>query len=207
MSKTKGAKYKSGGGKAISLSQVSDAAEKFLEEAERCSSVDPEGQKPVMGFAAMTTAFACILAIGEALVGHNNVRDFRCIEEFCKFMNNNEWLLHKPDQPLTLQPNEILYEIRNALAHALSLPKTVALVPTKEICYSKYCATYQIGIVPSLFVNAVREATHEIIRNHPTKGFDLSVVAGKRRLLIERSPVKVDPMISGGSVPSVRQHL
>jgi len=180
---------------ARTLSQVADAANYFLDEAERCSR-----SEPVMGFAAMTTALACVIAIGEALVGQPRSQDHACINAFCKKMTSLDWLLSSPtNQAQQQSPADILWNVRNALAHALSLPSNVVLVPTKA-SYADYSAKFEIGIVPSLFVEAVRKTIKEVISQQPTITFDPTRV--HKPLQIDRSPVKVDSLPSSGSMPA-----
>ena len=192
--KSKKSPSRSNNQRVRTVSQVAEAAENFLNEAERCSRSDP-----VMGFAAMSTAFACVIAIGESLVGQPRAKDHACINAFCRKMSSFDWLLTSQNNQSQQQiPAEILWNVRNALVHALSLPSNVVLVPTKE-SFADYSSKFEIGIVPNLFVQVVRKTVQEVISQQPAITFDPTRV--HKPLQIDRSPVKVDTLPSSGSMP------
>jgi hypothetical protein len=158
----------------IECSELKSATEQFLIEAEQCSKYYLEKRGGVMGLATMTTAFAVVVTIGEILVVEKLIEkhesrierpsDFKCIEAFCDESMNSEWLVqHKEPKQ---RPVEVLTEVRNKLTHALALPKGVVLLPTKEH-YLNY-PEGKIGIVPSLFVEAIRERVGRIFSKWST---------------------------------------
>lgn len=202
------------------LVDAKQSADLYLDEAEQCASgssksstflrvvskllpakvlsgVFPTSRTPkILGFAAMSLSLACVVSIGEALVGRKKPPGAECIKAFCKEMQVFDWLLWPKGQTRQQTPADLLYRVRNALIHALSLPDTVCLVPTREIYYATYSARFEIGIVPSLFVTAVKKTIEDIAKRRPQLGFDLSSSDECR------SPVKVDPSPTSGSLPS-----
>jgi hypothetical protein len=157
----------------VKVSELKEAAEKFLVEAEQCSKYHLEKDEGVMGLATMTTAFAIVITIGETLVIQNLIenhdtikrpRDFQCIEAFCDEKMNSGWFVQdKEPKQGTL---ELLTRVRNDLTHKLSLPRGVVLLPTKDQ-YPIY-PKGTIGIVPSLFVEAIKERTARIFSEWST---------------------------------------
>jgi hypothetical protein len=158
------------------VSELKEAAVNLLKEAERCCKNDPEESKPVMGLAAMTTAFAVVLALGEILAREKKKEYYNetetpivlnCIVNFFQGKTTHLWLVYQNEQQQNTP--EVLCEVRNSLAHSLLLPKNVVLLIKKED-YNNSSEMYPapIGIVPSLFVEAVRQRTEEIFNKWST---------------------------------------
>ena len=173
------------------LTDAKNSADLYLEEAELCANHTPK----VLGFAAMSLTLACVVSVGEALTGQVCPSDESCIRTFCAKMVSFDWLLSPSERTTNPDPASALYGVRNALAHALSLPNDICLVPRPEIYYATYSTRYSTGIVPSLFVDAVRRTLDDIVQQYPQTTFDR--LSSKR----SRSPVKVDQPPSGGSIP------
>ena len=176
----------------IGVVELKSAAEIFLLEAEQCSKYYLEKRGGVMGLATMTTAFAVVITIGEILIieklieNHAPIerpRDCQCIKAFFDENMNSEWLVqHKEPKQ---SPVKVLTKVRNKLTHALSLPEGVVLLPTKEH-YLDY-PDGSIGIVPSLFVEAIRERIDGIFSKWSTS---TSIVYNTSKG--EHSPIIID---------------
>ncbi len=163
-----------------SILEVKNSAELYLDEAERCANSTPK----VLGFAAMTTALSCVVAIGEALIGETGQSDEKCIRAFCQKMTDHEWFLTSVGKTNLADMPKTLTDVRNALVHALSLPNDVCLVPVRE----KYQATQDTkrptGIVPSLFVRSVRSTIENIAKEQPDFQFD-PLASQKKRSIVQ----------------------
>jgi len=79
------------------------------------------------------------------------------------------WLHTTGKTPDWRQVSTILWRVRNALIHALSLPRNVRLVPTP----ADYAgADVEYGITPDLFVRSVEETIKHIIAQQPQTVLD-----------------------------------
>jgi hypothetical protein len=152
----------------VEVAKLKNAGEILLAEAKRCSL-----SRPRMGVTAMTTAFAVVMALGEilalekqseSLTNKQKPTDYQCIEAFCNESMTYDWLGNQNEIKQNLV--KLLYNVRNSLAHALSLPDNVVLIPTKKH-YSHY-AKSKIGIVPGLFVEAISQRSGEIFSKWST---------------------------------------
>jgi len=170
--------------------EVRQSADLYLQEADLCANHSPK----VLGFAAMTTAMSCVVAFGQALLGEPKPPDEKCISAFCEKMSNFDWLLTAQGQVPNRNPADILTAVRNALVHALSLPNDVCLVPAPERFKATEDTGRLIGIVPSLFVQSVRETLDNIEIAQPK--FDFDLLADQKK----RSPVQVTTNGSSASI-------
>ncbi|MGA9349109.1 MAG: hypothetical protein WBW48_09930 [Anaerolineae bacterium] len=150
------------------LSDAWESIERFILESGRCA-----GQG--CGFAAMLTVFPVILAVSGAV---GMVSGLPSIEQLLRafvsrMVDKTSWLV----APVTnLSDDDIgakLAEVRNGLAHQLSLPDDVYLRNTiaEAIDTSKkYPDKYVISTVE--FVDVVGRTVRCIIKDNPTVTFD-----------------------------------
>ena len=175
------------------IADAEEAVKVYLEEAEYCADHEYYPGR-VLGFAAMTVALSCVVTMGEALIGRSRPTVCECIEAFCREMTVQDWLVTAPDSNSD-DPAQILKRVRNALIHALSLPDDVGLLRDPED-FSVYRSRIKVGIVPRLFVQAVRDTMQSIVTKYPNLEFDTSSTAKGRSL------AEVDTYSSSGSMPS-----
>ena len=137
--------------------EVQKSVRLFLDEARTCAETGQHGR--ILGFAAMTTIFSCMLAVGEALAlrSHRHPGIDASIESFhAEMLDKRSWLL--PPGGTThddVETCRILGTVRNGLAHSLSMPPDVRLSPNKEAAVSSDKDKWRM-IVPDL-VDAVDE--------------------------------------------------
>jgi hypothetical protein len=157
------------------ISEVRASAYLLLDEANICANHSPK----VLGFAAMMTTLSCVIAFGEALIGKANIE--KSIEAFCGKMTNYDWLLNAREQRNSV---EVLTSIRNGLAHVLSIPNNICLIPTTEDFEVAAAHKGKIGIVPSLLVHSVQETIDNIEKTCPNLNFDNDAEKKKRSLVM-----------------------
>ena len=146
----------------LSTAQLIDSAEGYLREAAICA--DPS-TGAVHGFAAMSTTFPVVLAFGDLLEG-KRARDSKLFQNFCAYMPWKSWLIPLTDEQPD-DPPELLCKLRNAMAHALGFTAGIALVPTKaQIGWASERGD-RFAIMPSQFVEAVRRAMYDIVKQNP----------------------------------------
>jgi len=154
------------------LSDARDSVERFILEAERCA-----GQQ--CGFAAMLTIFPVILAVSEAVGTASGLLSIEQLLQALvgRMLDKTSWLV----APVTiLSDDDIgakLAEVRNGLAHQLSLPDDVDLrntIAEARDASQKYPDKYVISTVE--FVDAVGRTVRCIIKDNPTVIFDPSSV-------------------------------
>lgn len=109
---------------------VQEAIAHFIEEARLCAST--RRADGVLGFAAMSTIFSCMLAVGEALALAQSKRKEDAYDIFYDEMADYSWFL--PPEGITRSREaaiEKLRYIRNGLAHTLMMPPEVMLLPNR----------------------------------------------------------------------------
>jgi len=102
------------------LSDARTSIERFMKEARCCAVCE-------LGFSAMLTAFSVMLALQEAIVGPSGIDNL--IGGFVRLMNaKNKWFHSATATPSDQVISDALTELRNALAHELSMPTGVKIV-------------------------------------------------------------------------------
>ena len=150
------------------LSDAQSSIDRFIHEARECA-------KQELGFAAMSTIFPVMLAVSEA-VNPSARTDENLLRAFVSNMiDKTSWLV----VPVAnLSDDDIarkLAQVRNSLAHQLSLPDDVYLTNThaeaKDLS-KKHPNKYIISTVE--FVDVVERTIRRIIQAHPAAVFDPS---------------------------------
>jgi hypothetical protein len=179
----------------VDVEKLKHAVEILLGEAQRCSLIDQS-----MGIPAMITAFAVVMALGESLalenfgeslIGKQKPEDKECIKLFCDDSMSYDWLVNQNE--IKQDTVQLLYDVRNSLAHVLSLPDNVVLILTPK--HHSYYDKSKIGIVPTLFVDAIKQRSGEIFNKWST-----STIYQSNPSNVERSTITVDTYL--GTVPT-----
>jgi hypothetical protein len=171
------------------LKDVQPTLERFLVEAETCA-------KQELGFAAISTALSIILAVGETFhqthtAKRTKDRDRIAIKHFVKHMRDRAWYVKTRSPKSDLSDEElsiILAEVRNGIAHQLSLPLHIGMVNNKE----QLKAIHQLGpnVLDALcvqeFVHSVRAAVADIVEQRPTAVLDFN----SQNLAFKRAPAE-----------------
>ncbi|MFQ5811620.1 MAG: hypothetical protein ACE5I2_00270 [Anaerolineae bacterium] len=148
------------------LSDAQRSIERFICEARECA-------KQELGFAAMSTVFPVILAVSEA-VNPSLEKNKNLLGAFVsRMVDKTSWLV----APMTNLSNDDiatkLADVRDSLAHQLSLPDDVYLTNTsaeaKDLS-KKHPNKYIISTVE--FVDVVERTIRRIIQAHPAVVFD-----------------------------------
>ncbi len=177
------------------LIDAQESIERFIIEAKGCAT-----QR--LGFAAMLTIFPVILSVSEALYKHKNTYslsdpdDQDLFKDFVPRMVDKTWLV--PSAVSTLSDQQVateLSQVRNGLAHQMSLPNYIGLINTKpevrEFLREHPAVKHVICVVE--FVEAASRTVEEIIKNYPNIIFDPSPKG------IPRAPAKRVELPSGTS--------
>jgi hypothetical protein len=171
----------------------------FLDEARSCARYRKEDGVNVHGYAAMLTAFSCVLSIGEMLVIDRNRGEYTqdddppwrrkrkyptdriSIQEFYKEMEKivdwRFWLFPPEGQTIDGAGDyrdkhwKLLYDLRNALVHAISINIYVAMVPDKEWAQSEQFRQKWRIVVPD-FITAVEKTCEHIVEEHDNVRWD-----------------------------------
>lgn len=151
----------------LSGSQTQKSISRFIFEAKECAHQE-------LGFAAMQVIFSVILAVSEAVNPNLHRGDERLLKAFVPEMTDKtSWLIAPsgilPDNDIA----ELLNQVRNALAHQLSLPTNVYLVNTRADAeeFSKKHPT-RLFISTGEFVSAVESTVHQLVKSHPQAIWD-----------------------------------
>jgi len=148
------------------LADTSDSVDRFILEAEQCASQE-------LGFAAMLTVFPVILAVSEA-VNPNTSGNERLLEQFVRQMpDKTSWLI----TPVARPPDNIiakkLVDVRDSLAHQLSLPLDVHLVNTNTDARQLSRGNPDKYVISTAgFVDAAKQTIRKIITSNPNANFD-----------------------------------
>jgi hypothetical protein len=179
--------------KTIADPEVQDAVSHFVNEARQCARTaredNPHG---ILGYAALSTIFSCVLATGEAVIGkQSGVRTL--IEAICREMGDKRSWLLPPEGTIFNEAIavDLLTELRNGLAHALCIPEHVVLFPDRGIAERSRQKKWRI-IVPD-FVDAVEKAVRSITTQHPDLVWDPTASG--------RGPAAVTPIYDSSESP------
>jgi hypothetical protein len=162
------------------LLEVQASVQDFLNEARFCA----ENGK---GFAAMCTVFPVILAISEAVNPGLRHDDDLIMAFVASMADKRSWLVAPSKGAIVVtdkELGEILTNLRNALAHALSQPIDVVLVNTvAEVVSNPAAPSDRWFIGTTELVEAVRDAASRLIAANAHMTFD-----PKPRGTTERAP-------------------
>ena len=118
--------------------KVQEAIGLFVKHARACVETTYDDGRGILGVAAVSTIFSCMLTVGEALARAEleNPRKRPTVKEairvFYREMGDKSWLV--PPTDITLSDSdacELLAGIRNGLAHTISMPWQTMLVPSR----------------------------------------------------------------------------
>jgi hypothetical protein len=171
------------------LSDAKASIERFTEEALCCAACE-------LGFAALLTAFAVLLAVEEAVLTTSRVDDL--IEGFVPAMKSKNRWFHSPVATPTDQVIAgALVELRNALAHELSMPTGIKMVNTASqaaTAQQQWPGSHVVSVVE--FVEGVRTTALAIVAANPNAVMDSSQAGRLQRgsISMPRSPAKQEDL-------------
>jgi hypothetical protein len=147
--------------------------DRFIAEAEECA-------KQKMGFAAMSTVFAVMLSVSEAIGKHSGTLtsydDKSLFDNFVPKIADKTWLMSR--SPTTVLSDENiateLSKIRDGLAHQMSLPDYVGMVNTKSEAkeFLKVNPTTSRIISVVEFIEAVKATVDAMVKDYPDAALD-----------------------------------
>jgi len=151
----------------LSDQEVQKSIHDFVSEARQCAQ---RGN----GFAAMSTIFNVVLAVSEAVNGRqrNKVLFSAFVPELT---DKASWMVTPVAAPTDDVIVNILNNIRNGMAHALSLPENIALVNT--IAAARQMANAEPNnyfVSTTDFVDVVEATVAKLRQTYPTAQFDPS---------------------------------
>ncbi len=165
------------------LSDAKASIERFMKEARCCAVCE-------LGFAAMLTAFSVLLAVEEAVLGPSDIDDL--IGGFLPSMKSTNNWFHSPVATPTDQIIAgALVELRNALAHELSMPTGVKMVntaPQAATAQQQWPGSHVVSVVE--FVEDVGATALTIVAANPNAVMDPSQAGRLQRgsISMARSP-------------------
>ena len=180
------------------LSDAQQSIQRFIFEARRCAEQE-------LGFAALSTTFPAALAVTEAVIKAIRASDASRRDErittkylmkmFVPFIGDRASWLITPSASISDDELAIkLADIRDSLAHQLSLPTDVFLTNTSSDIREASRERPDKYVISTVeFINAVEKALQHIIGKHPNVEFD-------REPRIKRAPAnRVHLMRTSGS--------
>jgi hypothetical protein len=178
------------------LSSAKASVDRFLKEARCCAICEH-------GFAAMLTAFSVLLAVQEAIEG-SSATDAKLFADFVPTMTAKAAWFHSPSTTATDSDiSTALIELRNALAHELSMPDRVKLANNAAEVGQVRRQWLDANIIAVWeFVDDVWVTVHSLIATHPGVVMDPSQSA--RRLTMPRDVADRAVLPDGTSASSVR---
>lgn len=149
------------------LSDVRSSIDRFVYEAEKCA-------KKEYGFAALLTIFPVILAVSEAIKPGRDNKDL--VRNLLAQMDDKTSWVILPRSASKLSDYDLakkLTEIRDSLAHQLSLPSDVVLANNRSEARGIAEEHPQMYILSTIeFISAVRQTVQELIEAHPSAILD-----------------------------------
>jgi hypothetical protein len=150
----------------LSGSQTQKSISRFIFEAKECA-------RQELGFAAMQIIFSVILAVSEA-INPELRRDEDLFKAFVPEMVKKPIWLIAPEGLLSNEDiAEKLSDIRNALAHQLSLPRDVCLANTRvdaEEIWKRRPKMYIISTTE--LVDTIETTVHKLTKANPNAMWD-----------------------------------
>lgn len=156
--------------------EVQASISHFLTEAHICSRQKHGGG--VLGFAAMSTVFPCVLAVGEALKGSTAAPSELVANFLVEMKDRRSWLLppegvrHSDVKTVT-----ILEGIRNGFAHALAAPFDVTLCHNRQMALHADREKWRL-MVPD-FVDAVKATIVSLSQSQPSLSWQKVMRVGR----------------------------
>jgi hypothetical protein len=154
-----------GGKMRKNLADVRSSIDRFILEAEQSAGEE-------LGFAAMLTVFPVILAVSEAV---NRVKgNEKLLRQFVhEMLDKTSWLITPVVGPSDDIIAKKLAEVRDSLAHQLSLPLDVRLVNTNSDAKQDSKNNPDKYIISTTgFISVVKQTINKIIASNPTMDFD-----------------------------------
>jgi len=191
--------------------EVQEAIAHFVDEARTCAKTPRDDG--VLGFAAMLSILSCMLAVGEALTGDKGGTD-AARQAFYDEMDDCSWLL--PPKGTTHSDEKaigILKDVRDGLAHTLTMPPYVMLLPNaasdkaQEDKYGEAHLKRWRLVVPD-FIDAVEATIDKICRKYAhvdwdPRGKNKKCPRGPVSVLSVRESWEEEIASSGGSTSAV----
>lgn len=168
------------------ISSAQPCLESFIREAEECA-----GQ--CMGFAAMSTVFAVVLSVAQAVGEHSgelkSTTDKSLVNYFVRQMADRSWMVPRPPgKPLSEQDIATdLHHTRDSLAHQLSLPVHIGMINVESEAKQFFSDNPSVKRLVSVteFVAAVKATVGDMTRKFPMAVLDVDP-RGVRRLPAEQ---------------------
>ena len=155
------------------LANARVSIDRFIFEAEECA-------RQKLGFAAMSTIFPVILSVSEAVVGKHigtltRHDDKNLFENFVPRMVDKDWLISRSSTVFSNKDIATdLSQIRDGLAHQMSLPNHVGMINTKSEAkeFLKANPTTSRIISVEEFIKAVQATIDVMVKNYPDAALD-----------------------------------
>jgi hypothetical protein len=157
------------------LADAQISVDHFVQEAKKCAETKIcAGEPHTLGFASMLTAFTVILSVSEAVFrDHYN---FPLLKKFVSEMQDKtSWLFAAKANPSPsgVDIAQTLTEVRNGLAHELSLPNNVMLANSSTTARELSKTNTDKYIISTIdFVSAVEVTVNKLIAANPKSDFD-----------------------------------
>jgi len=162
----------------IGDAEVQKSIHDFLLEARHCAVTIRPDVAGILGFAALSTVFCCVIAAGEALCACWRPDEVLVKRFYDEMPDQTSWLLPPAGtQPDPAKTCEVLKDVRNGIAHALSLPPDVRLLPNRQSAQLYPADRWQL-IVPE-FVAAVADTIAQISQKQPSLNWGAVVRSGR----------------------------
>jgi hypothetical protein len=147
------------------IDDIKNDVNRFIFEAEECA-------KAKYGFAAMSTIFSVVFSISDSILTtafNRNYNDKELIDYFIPKMNDKSWIVSRENK--TISDLEIINEmndIRNGLAHQLSLPSYIGLINNKTEAKENFNIYPHISRVIAVqeFIEQVKITANDLIINN-----------------------------------------
>ena len=162
---------------AQTLISVQENIQRFIDEARKCAKAD-------LGFASLLTIFPVILGISEAILNERltieklrkkSVTTKNIMEVFtAKMPDKKSWIFHQSSGGTSdSEIIEKITQIRDGLAHQLSLPIDVKLINNNNDAQRLSTVEPNFYIISTVgFIDAVETTVETIIRENPDLIFD-----------------------------------
>ena len=184
------------------LSEARGSIEHFICAATKCA-------RKSLGFSCMLTVFPVALAVSEAMDP-----SLRGIKAWLKYFvsqmatNTTSWLVVPRGTPKPTDVTQMLTEIRNGLAHALSLPENVFLADNIEDARQtpkQYPNKYEYVISTVDFVEAVDKTVQRLIQDSPGVTLDPHQKSHTKRAPADVHEVEGSPTSGSAAAPQKPQ--
>lgn len=147
---------------------------RFVHEARECAALQ-------LGLACLSTLFSVVLAVAEAICP-GQANDEQVVEVFVmKMPDKTSWLAVTPPPPSDSALAKLLTDVRNAMAHQLSLPSHVLLAKSNEEAALLSVSKPGLVLISTTgLTKAVGETAEDLVRSYPSALFDPRPRSGPR---------------------------